>query len=434
MTTDLDLSLPHPDPGPGWRLRFWTFFAGQGLSLVGSALTQFVLIWWITDTTGSASALALAGTAALLPQALLGPLAGALADRWNRRLLLMVSDAVSALCMIVLIALFLADAIALWHAYTLMAVRSAMQAIQAPAAAASTPLLVPVEFLPRAAGLNQTLQGVMTIAAAPLGALAIAFMPIGWALSIDVATAALAILTLFFLRIPPTAKSAGGGNLLLEIRDGFEVVWRHRGLRSLYFVLACTVLVVMPSFTLVALLVKAYFGGGANEVALMEALTGAAMIVAGIVVATLAPRRPVRWIIFGFAISCFAVAGTAAPPAPWFWVSVVAWTISGFAFVCGSAPLTALLQTVVPNRLQGRAFALLTTVTGLAAPIGMAAAGPLGEAIGIRGLFLAMGVGGGLIALAGYLSPSIRALDDVAPGPGDGDTDLRLDPRPDAPH
>jgi hypothetical protein len=68
-----------------WKPRFFSIWLGQAFSLVGSALTQFVLLWWITDTTGSAQALAIAGMMALLPQALLGPLGGTLADRWNRR-------------------------------------------------------------------------------------------------------------------------------------------------------------------------------------------------------------------------------------------------------------------------------------------------------------------------------------------------------------
>ena len=108
------------DPGPNWRLRFWTIFFGQTLSLVGSALTQFVLLWWITDTAGSVSALATAGLAALLPQALLSPLGGTFADRYSRRVLMIAADAISALCMLVLIALFLTGRIELWHVYSMM--------------------------------------------------------------------------------------------------------------------------------------------------------------------------------------------------------------------------------------------------------------------------------------------------------------------------
>ena len=141
------------DLGPRWRLRFWMIFSGQALSLVGSALTQFVLLWWITDTTGSVSALATAGMAAMLPQALLSPLGGTFADRYSRRLLMIAADVISALCMAVLIVLFLTERIELWHAYVMMFIRSAMQAFQTPAATASMAMLVPRDFLPRAAGL-----------------------------------------------------------------------------------------------------------------------------------------------------------------------------------------------------------------------------------------------------------------------------------------
>lgn len=88
--------------GP-WRLRFWSIWGGQALSLIGSALTQFVLIWWITLETGSPTALATAGLMALLPQALLGPLGGTLADRLSRRAIMAVTDAISATCMLLLV-------------------------------------------------------------------------------------------------------------------------------------------------------------------------------------------------------------------------------------------------------------------------------------------------------------------------------------------
>ncbi len=208
------------DPGPGWQWRFWSIFAGQSLSLIGSAMTQFVLIWWITDTTGDLGVLATAGLAALLPQALLGPVGGTFADRYSRRMLMIVSDLISALCIVILIALFLSGHIALWHIYMAMFVRSAATAFQLPAAAASEAMLVPQHFLPRAAGLNQALMGIVTVAAAPLGALAIAVMPVGMALWIDVGTALLGITPLLIFTIPQHCTSDGTTGLLAEFREG----------------------------------------------------------------------------------------------------------------------------------------------------------------------------------------------------------------------
>lgn len=399
------------DPGPNWQFRYWAVFAGQASSLIGSALTQFVLLWWITDTTGSVTALSLAGLFALLPQALLGPLGGTFADRYSRRFLMISADLVSAACMAVLIALFMLDAVQLWHVYVMMFIRSAAQAFQAPAAAASTAMLVPRSFLTRAAGLNQTLQGIMLVAAAPLGALALAFMPIGYALAIDVVTAILGIVPLIVYKIPQTlvAKNERTG-LWQEFKQGFQAVWSSPGLRWLYGIMAMVTLLVMPSFTLVPLLVKEHFSGGVNEVALMEGMAGAGMILGGIIAAAIAPKRKVPWILSGFALACLLLGAVALVPAQMLWLAVAAWTFSSVFYIIGNAPMTALLQSEIPNELQGRVLSLLNTVAALAAPIGLALATPLGDLIGVRALFGVMGILGAVVAISGLLAKSLRRL------------------------
>lgn len=394
-----------------WKLRYWSIFSGQALSLIGSALTQFVLLWWITDTTGSVSALAMAGLFALLPQALLGPIGGTFADRYSRRLLMIAADITSAFCMLVLIALFLTNQIELWHVYTMMFIRSAMQAFQQPAANASTAMLVPSSFISRAAGLNQTLNGIMLIAAAPLGALAMTFMPIGYALSIDVVTALLGILPLFLYRIPQVSvnneERTGVWN---EFREGCLVVWKNPGLRILYALLAAVTLVIMPSMTLVPLLVKDHFGGGAPEVAFIEGLGGAGMIAGGALITLVNPKRKVLWVLWGFALSCFTLSLTALADSNMFILAAFWWCLSSLLYILGNGPLTALIQTTVPNQLQGRVLALLATFAGLAAPVGLAVTSPLGELIGVRWLFIALGAVAGCITLLGFLSPSLRKL------------------------
>jgi len=402
------------DTSAKWQPRFWAVFGGQTLSLVGSALTQFVLLWWIADTTGSVSALATAGMAAMLPQALLGPLGGALADRYSRRMLMIVADLVSATCMLVLIWLFVSGQIALWHAYGMMAVRSAMQALQAPAASASVSMLVPSSFLTRAAGLNQAMQSMTLIVAAPLGAFAISVMPIGWALGIDVATALLGIVPLLIWAIPQPRRAdiqgAGKTTLWRDLRDGVHLVWSEPGLRRLYCLIGLVVMIIMPAFTVVPLLVKQHFHGGATQVGLMEGLSGAGMLFGGVLVAAMVPVRHIQWILLGFAASCLSIALTALAPTKLFGIGVAWWVIGGITYVFGSAPLTALLQSIVPHHLQGPVLALLNSVMGLAAPVGLAFTGPLGEALGIRALFVGMGVLGALACLAGFMSASLLHL------------------------
>ena len=416
----MEINLPPPnlssnaavDPGPNWQLRFWSVFGGQAFSLIGSALTQFVLLWWITDTTGSVAALSLAGLFALLPQALLGPLGGTLADRYDRRLLMIGADLISAACMVILIALFLTENVELWHVFLMMFIRSSMQAFQQPAASASTAMLVPSSFLTRAAGLNQTLLGVMLVAAAPLGALALAFMPIGYALAIDVVTAVLGVIPLLIFRIPQVrAPKEQRTSVWREFREGFDLVWHNTGLRHLYTLEAVVSMLVMPSFTLVPLLVKEHFGGGVNEVAMMEGFAGAGMVLGGVLAAIIAPKRKILWVLGGFASSCFTLGLVGLTPPDMLWLAVVWWTVSSVLFILGNAPMTAMLQSTIPNQLQGRVLALLTTVAAAAAPVGLALAIPIGDLIGIQALFVVMGMLGALAVVIAMFSRPLRGVD-----------------------
>jgi DHA3 family macrolide efflux protein-like MFS transporter len=347
----------------------------------------------------------------LLPQAIFGPLGGTIADRFNRRIVMVVADAITAACMAGLVLLFATDSVQLWHVYVLMFVRSSMQAFQAPAAAASTANLVPQAWLPRVAGMNQSLQGVMTIASAPLGALALAVLPLEGALLIDVATAVLGIVPLFFYAVPQPPINRAATGFWTDFRVGVAYVAQNRGLLTMFALLGLVVLAIMPTFTLVPLLVKQHFGGGVNQVALMEGLAGLGMILGGVIVGIAPARRPIVLMLVSFVASCLLLAVTGLAPRDAFWLAVTAWMLSGLAFSTGSAPITAVLQTLVPNAMQGRVLSLMTTVMGVAGPIGLAIAGPLGEAVGVNSAFVIGGfVAAGISALA-FLSKALLSLE-----------------------
>jgi len=372
-------------------------------------------MWWIADTTGSVAALATAGFFAMLPHAVCSPLGGVLADRYSRRVLMFVTDAVGALCMIVLIALFLTGRAELWHVYLMMGIRGAMQAFQEPAAIASLGMLVPLGFLPRIGGLQQTLQALTQVVAAPLGALAMSVMPLGWALSVDVLTALAGIAPLLFFRIPQSRVSAEQRTgVWSEFRDGLSLVRRSRGLSRLFVLLAVGLLAVMPSLVLVPLLVKEHFGGGPNEVALMEGLSGLGMIGGGLIVAALAPRRQVPWVLWGMTLSCLALALTGMASAELFTVAVVWWAVSGVTYTLSAAPCMTLLQLAVPNHLLGRVQSLLNTMISLAGPVGLVICGLLSEYVGVRTLFVSTGLLGAMVTMMGFLSPALMGLDDKA--------------------
>ena len=209
---------------------FFVLWTGQAVSLLGSQLVQFALIWWLTQTTGSATMLALASLAGMLPNVVLGPFVGVLVDRWNRRLTLMAADAVVALATVVLAYLFWADVVQIWHVFVILFMRALGGSFHRPTMQSSTSLMVPEAQLTRIQGLNQALNGGMNIASAPLGALLLGVLPIQGILAIDVVTALFAIVPLFFIAVPQPKKKPGSPDktVLLLGRHGSGIALRQR--------------------------------------------------------------------------------------------------------------------------------------------------------------------------------------------------------------
>ena len=186
-----------------WVRPFFTIWIGQALSLVGSRIGGFALVWWLTqESGGSATILAMASFIATIPGVVLGPFIGALVDRWNRRRVLLVADSVIAAFSALLALLSLLGYLQIWHVYILMFIRALGGTFHWAAMRASTSLMVPRSHLSRVAGMNQTLQGIMSILTPPLGALLMEVLVLHTIMAIDVVTAAFAIVPLFFIAIP----------------------------------------------------------------------------------------------------------------------------------------------------------------------------------------------------------------------------------------
>ena len=244
----------------GWKLPFFTIWTGQAFSLLGSALVGFALIWWMTDTTGSATVLATAAMFEFLPKVFIGPLAGTLVDRWNRRHVMLVADTITALATALLIYLVWVGSLQVWQIYLLMLVRSSAGAFHLPAMQSSTSLMVPKEQLTRVQGLNQLLVGLINIAAPVLGALLVELIPLHSVLAVDLATAVLAILPLLFIFIPQPeidpANQADKATIWGDMQLGFRYIWNWKGLRNIILLAVFINLLSVPAITLMPLLVK----------------------------------------------------------------------------------------------------------------------------------------------------------------------------------
>lgn len=402
---------------PGWKTRFFFIWSGQAASIFGTAVTQFVLIWWVTSTTRSAAALTVASLAALIPMAVFGPIGGVVADRWNRKAIMMITDAISAICVAVLIVLFSMGAMQLWHAFTMMAIRSVMTAFQQPAAMSSTTFLVPDNWLERASGLNQLVVSISAIAAAPVGAVVMSVLPLQWALAIDVLTALTAVLIVSFFKIPqpPRVRNGKGQEprpgFFHELTLGAKTVLKNRGIRNLFGVLALATAMFMPAMSLLPLLIVKDFNGTATHVAIFEAFSGVGMTIGSlVVVAARFPKRVMPLVLVLVAVSCGLITVLGIVPSTAFWLLVAVWWLSSVLWMIGNGPIMATLQRTIEPVFQGRVISLYVTLTGFAGPVGLAIFGFFSESIGVRAVLILTGILSMAACFLGLFSPAVRSL------------------------
>jgi DHA3 family macrolide efflux protein-like MFS transporter len=399
---------------------FFTIWTGQIFSLLGSSLVQFALVWWLTKATGSATVLALATMMALLPQVFVSPIAGALVDRWNRRAVMMVADGLIALAVVVLAALFALDAVQVWHIYALMFIRAAGAAFHWPAMQASTSLMVPKKHLARVAGLNQALQGLGSIVAPPLGALLLDVLPMQTILAIDVVTATLAIVPLFFVHVPQpehpaTAEQASQVSVVADLREGLRFLWGWPGMLMVMGIAMLINLLLHPAMSLQPLLVTDHFGGDALQLAWLQSAFGIGYVAGGITLSAWGgfKRRTVTGLL-ALALNGvgFAVVGLA--PANGFPLAVGATFFAGFMNPIVNGSMFAVLQVTVPPEVQGRVFTVLVSGAGAMVPLGLAIAGPLADALGVRVWFVAAGIAMVAMGVGAFFVPAIMRIEDKA--------------------
>jgi DHA3 family macrolide efflux protein-like MFS transporter len=396
---------------------FWVVFSGQSFSLLGSSIVQFTLVWWLTTSTGSASVLATATAMAILPQVFISPFAGALIDRWDRRKVMIVADALTALAVVILALLFSSGLVQFWHIYALMFLRAACAAFQWPAMQASTSLMVPKEHLSRVAGLNQALMGLANIVAAPIGALLLNILPMQSILFVDVATAAMAIAPLLLIRIPRpqadvTMSPSGLTTVISDLVDGLRFVMNWRGLLLVMGMAMVFNLLMVPAMALTPLLVMKHFAGGSSEYALLQAAMGVGMIAGGLLLGAWGGfKNRIQTGLIGAILMGVGTSVVGLAPSNLYNMALIGIAFAGIMNPIVNGSLFSVLQSTVPPEKQGRVFTLLISGSAAMSPIGLAFAGLLAESLSVQTWFLA----GGLIiiftGISAFFVPDIMRME-----------------------
>jgi MFS transporter, DHA3 family, macrolide efflux protein len=408
-----------------WAASFFTIWTGQALSLVGSQVGGFALVWWLTQASGgSATVLATASLFAMLPSVVLGPVAGALVDRWSRRRVMIVGDSLVAAFSAWLGIMAWTGSLQIWHIYVIVFVRALGGTFHFTAMQAATSLMVPETQLARISGMNQTLRGVLDIVSPPLGALAMSLLPLHTIMGIDVATAAFAVAPLFFIHIPepvrqPKARDARiVPDIAHDIRDGFLYIWHWQGLFIVLIVASLLNAMINPAFSLMPILVQEHFGGGPVELGWTQSAWGIGMIAGGLLLSVWGGfKRRILTSLLGLVLAGFSFGAVGITPPHAFNAALVGLFVSGLSNPLINGPFLAILQAAVAPEIQGRVFTAVQSLAGLAAPLGMVIAGPLADRFGVQVWFLIGGVISLMMGVGLRFVPSVMHLEDRAAEP-----------------
>ena len=213
---------------------FYILWAGQFISIFASRMTNFAITLWAWDLTGTATGLVLVGVVAYLPGVLIGPIAGTLVDRWNRKLVLALSDAGAALSTLIMLILFVTGKAEIWHLYATNALSGAFGAFQYPAYSAVVTTMVPKEQYARANSMRAVVGSASGIAAPMLAGALLVVIDIPQIMLIDLATFGLAMLSLMVVFIPQPerteVKEEGRGAIWRETRQGLRYILDRQSL------------------------------------------------------------------------------------------------------------------------------------------------------------------------------------------------------------
>jgi MFS transporter, DHA3 family, macrolide efflux protein len=422
------LSTIEAEPSPDRPMRpFFILWTGQSLSLIGSQSVQFALIWWLTETSGSATILATATLLGLLPPIVLGPVIGALIDRWNRKTVMLAADGFVAAAALLLAWLFAAGIADIPHVLALLFLRAVGGAFHSPAMTASTTMMVPEKHLTRVQGLNQSMQGLLTIVAAPLGALLLAMFSMTGVMMVDVGTALLAILPLLAIRVPNPTRSddLGQSSVWTETAAGFRYLVRRRGHATLIAMSALINALLVPAFSLLPLLVLQRLNGGAAQFGWLGSSLGVGLIVGGVALGAWGGfRKRIVTTLTSMAALGVAVIAVGLTPAASFLWALVSMACVGLIVPLVNGPVYAILQATIAPDYQGRVFSLVGSLAGAVAPLGLIVAAPVADIVGVGVWYLTAGLACVAMGIAGFFAPALMGIED---GTVEGVASLRVD-------
>jgi DHA3 family macrolide efflux protein-like MFS transporter len=391
----------------GWERKTAIFLSSQTISLFGSSLVQFAIIWYIAKTTNSGIMVTISTICSFLPQLFISLFAGVWADRYNRKLLIVLSDGLIALSTLILAIIFFMGYKGLGLIFLISAIRSFGTGVQTPAVSAFIPQMVPEEKLMRINGINGTIQSLVFLVSPAASGAILSNSAFEYILFIDVITAAFGITLLLALALPAHKKALDkpDTDYFHDLKEGIKYSFGNKFIRNLLIFYALFMFLVVPAAFLNVLMVTRVFGNEYWQLTANEMAFFAGSMVGGVIIASWGGfKNRIVTLIFG--CCAFGVLTVAIGIVKVFYAYLGIMLLTGITMPMFNSPSMVLLQEKVAADMQGRVFSLIQIVSSGIMPLGMLIFGPLADVVRIEVLMIITGVMIVILSMSMFLNKS----------------------------
>lgn len=381
------------------------FITSQSVSLLGSMLVMYAIMWHITLTTKSGFMMTIYVLTTFLPALFISPFAGVWADRLNKKKVMITADLTIAIFTLLIAVLFLFHIRHLWIIFVISIIRTLGQAVHQPAVSSVYPVIVEKDYLLKVQGINQGIQSASMIVIPLLAGLLLSIAPIEYLFFIDVVTAVIAVWMLVkLIKIPKKDNFEEDTKIAYfkEIKEGIQYAYKKPLIYNIIlFGLIFMMLVAAPSF-LSYLQVARVFGDEPWRLSVLEVFFGGGMLLGSFVISIWKgfKNRLVTYFVSYIMIGIGTI-GLGIPIHYWLYIGF--WFVVGFFIALSSPLLATIIQEKVEEEYLGRVFSVFGLIHMIAMPIGMLVFGPLSDTVDASLLILISGIGMVAISMLVFL-------------------------------